>query len=134
MTAQHAERRRLARSVAVGLLLWLVALMIAFALSAGGDGWDDPFFCSLPLGFFYPLSLFRLLSPRPGSKDTGLALLAAGVALSLILLHDLGGDDREGFDRVWRFVPIYGAGWIVLWLGWQLLVIASLFRNRRTGG
>ena len=130
MTPQRAYRGRRALSIVLGLLLWFAALAIAFCMSAGGDGWDDPFFCSLPLVFIYPLSLFRLLSLRPGSKNTGLLLLAAGVVLSLVLLHDIGGDDKEGFNRVWRFVPIYGAIWIALWLGWQLLVVISLFRKR----
>ena len=131
MTAARppGDTARLAWSIVLGLFLWILALAIAFGLAAGGDGWDDPFFCSVPLAFFYPLALSRVLSRRPHPKRVGLVLLAAGIALSLILLRDAMHEDQEGFQRVWRFVPAYGASWIALWLGWQCLVIGSLFRR-----
>jgi hypothetical protein len=119
---------------ALGLVPWAAAQFVALLLGAGGHGWDMPFLLSMPLLFLYPLVLVRAL--RPSGSGAGLELGAGAVAvlLDLLMLGSLS-DEAEYVRKIVEFggAP-YIAGWLILWAGWQGLLVLAAIRNRRAGG
>ena len=118
----------------LGLLFWAATQFLALGIGAGGHGWLAPFGLSMPLVVLYPLAFVRAFCvTRPWSKVGTGVLLVIAVTLDALMLGSLflHGDI---FWKQWdmfpddRWVPLL---WFALWAGWQLLIIASLIKNRR---
>jgi len=108
---------------------WLAAQAFAFMLAAAGHGWITPFWASMPLVVLYPLTLVRVSRPHRRTMLVDVGVLAAAAALDVYLVADLIMESSDYFLRVLRSAPTVVAGWIALWLAWQILYAASVIRN-----
>lgn len=73
----------------------------------------------------YGLLCWALRRSRPAVCGDGLMLLL-GVVLDLTALAEF----RTSYGA--RTAGILAAPWLLLWLGWQLIVVAALVRHRRS--
>lgn len=117
-------------SAVLGLLPWLLAQGIAFGMTGGGHGWVAPFFFSIPLAILYPIAFLRFFGGRPPALKLDVGLLLVAVTLDTLLLADLLLQEGEYFLRVWNVAAEFVGSWLVLWTGWQILLLARLLRDR----
>jgi hypothetical protein len=117
---------------ALGLLAWLGAQWIALGIIAGGHGLIAPLSLSMPLLFLYPIAFIRAFCVTTGRIGFDQGLLAIAGLLDVLLLSSTFAEEKY-FWHIWSYPenrPVL-AEWMALWAGWQLLVLASLIKNRR---
>ncbi len=125
-----------AKSVALGIVLALIAIFLAFFPAGAGHGWGAPFFISIPLLAILPIALIRSrTATRSGMAwDIGLVLLA--LAADYYLIGNAIGF-RESVGRVPSEFLVPGVHrsvfpmfllWLGIWLFWQWLTIRTLVR------
>jgi hypothetical protein len=112
-----------------GLLVWFLAQLFAFGLGLAGDGWLGPFFLTLPLLLLYPFVTVRFFASEARPTKLDWAALYTAVPLDLLLLLNGGIQERTYFLKVWHLGADAVVMWAVLWLGWQVLAVATLFKN-----
>jgi hypothetical protein len=122
---------RIASFGAVGLLLWLIAQWIAFGLGAGGHGWLAPFFFTLPLLLLYPLASVRFFASEPGATKLDWVILLTAVLFDLLLALNALLEERSYFLKAWAMADGVVALWLVFWLGWQGLALATMLKGPR---
>ena len=109
--------------VSLGLLVAFAGQLIALALAGAGHGWITPFWASIVLWIAYPLALLRVGK---------LPLVVMAIAGDAMLMTQTA---REGIEYFWKVVRFDGWAvvvlWLAIWLGWQMIVVASLTATRR---
>jgi hypothetical protein len=118
-------------SAVLGLLPWLLAQWVAFGVAGAGHGWVAPFFFSVPLAILYPVAFVRFFGGRRAAIRLDLGLLLVAAFLDLLLLANLFFQEGEYFLKVWNVAFWVVDLWLVLWTGWQLLLLARLLKDRR---
>lgn len=117
----------------LGLLFWLGTQWLALGIAAAGYGWISPSALSVPLILLYPIAFVRAFCARTGSIGPyrGLPIAIAGV-LDVLLLGSIVLE-KEYILKGWRLPEnrYVLALWIALWAGWQMLLLASLIKDRR---
>jgi len=115
--------------IAIGLLLAFVAHYVAFALGGAGHGWTAPFFASVMLWIFLPLT-FATVSPlgpyRQGGGPYRLILISIALIADASLLF---ATFREGTEYFWKIMDLAGGFvilWLSIWTSWQLIALISL--------
>lgn len=118
-------------AVAVGLLFWLAAQILALGLADGGDGWDGPAALSLALILFCPAVFARLIKQQTNSKLDG-AMLIIAASLDAILFYNIQVQEPGYFAVVCDVAPVVVAGWFMLWAAPQLIALAVFARSARS--
>ena len=122
---------------ALGVVLAMVALFLAFFPAGAGHGWGAPFFFSIPLFIIYPFALVRSrVGPGKGiGPDIALVVIAVAADIALCWssidyrtqwLRTPRDSVVPGVDR--SVFPIFLL-WLLLWLHWQFVALRSLLRN-----
>ena len=114
---------------ALGLLLWLCTQGLALGLAGAGHGWGDPLLFTLPLVFLYPAALIRGFESGRGRRWIDMLLLLTGLALDLLLVGRSLGEESVYFLRIWQFEPAAVAIWMILWAGWQAVLVVRVLRS-----
>lgn len=119
--------------IALGLLLAFVAQLLAFAMMGAGHGWIAPFYASLLLWIFLPLT-FAIASPfgrfRQGRRRRLLMIILIGLIADVALVV---ATIQEGVDYFWTAMKLGGAfviPWLLIWISWQLVAALALARGR----
>jgi hypothetical protein len=111
-----------------GLLVALVATLIAFAVSAAGHGWTAPIAFSLFLFALCPWAEFE--AEQADAGDTSIrrdvVLLAIAVIGDALLVYNIIFEEFRYFEAS----PL-SLVWLLFWLGWQ--VRAGLTLNAKLG-
>lgn len=115
-------------SIGAGVALWLGTQAIAFALSNAGDGWIGPTACSLPLVALYPIALARLGVSRLGGTKADAAMLMMAVTLDILLAYNIERHEPGYFAMAWDVAPTLVSTWFGLWMGWQVIALATLIQ------
>ena len=116
---------------ALGLATALLTQFIGLGMTGAGHGWIAPFYFSMPLFLLYPAALIRAFRSGRGGMAIDLALLAVALALDLLLLRNIFGEENRYFHTLWGRFPGFVLLWIALWAGWQALALIALLRNSR---
>lgn len=119
---------RIVGSVGAGALLWLGTQAIAFGMSKAGDGWIGPTAWSLPLVALYPIALVRFGRPRAGGTKADAAMLMMAVTLDVLLAYNIERQEPGYFVVAWDVAPSLVSTWLALWVGWQIIALATLIR------
>ena len=123
----------------LGIVLALVALVLAFFPAGAGHGWGAPLFFSIPLFIIYPVALIRSRVGRGKGIAPDIALVSLGIVADIALVWSAVDYRAEwmktpreslvpGVDR--SVFPIFLL-WLALWLYWQFVAIRSLLRHVR---
>lgn len=119
---------RIVGLVGAGALLWLGTQAIAFGISKAGDGWIGPTAWSLPLVALYPIALVRLGRSRFGGTKADAAMLMMAVTLDVLLAYNIERQEPGYFAMAWDVAPSLVFAWLALWIGWQIIALATLIR------
>jgi hypothetical protein len=121
-----------ATRIVVGLLLGVFAALLAFALAAGGDGWDTPFYPSLAQLVLLPMA-FLIGSPLRGydaaRKRTLLRLLGAAFVIDVLMAAENMILEPDRLETALRMAPLTTAAWVAIWFGWQTVLLATVIRG-----
>ena len=117
-----------AGGIAAGLLVWLTAQAFALGLAGGGDGWDGPAALSLTLLPLCPALFVRLLKHGLALRfDATMLLVAAG--LDGVLIYNIYVQEPGYLSMARDVAPGLVWSWLLLWAGWQLIVLAVFARS-----
>ncbi|MES3154325.1 hypothetical protein [Sphingomonas faeni] len=97
-------------------------------MSKTGDGWIGPAAWSLPLVALYPIALVRFGRSRLGGTKADAAMLLMAVTLDVLLAYNIERQEPGYFAMAWDLAPSLASTWFVLWMGWQLIALATLIR------
>ena len=115
-------------SIGAGALLWLGTQAIAFGMSKAGDGWIGPTAWSLPLVALYPIASVRFGRSRLGGTKGDAAMLMIAVTLDILLAYNIERQESGYFAMAWDVAPSLVYTWFALWMGWQVIALATLIR------
>ena len=114
--------------IAAGAVYWLMTQVLALGLAGGGHGWDGPAALSLALILFCPLTFARLVKSHLSVKLDAATLIAATL-LDGVLFYNMQLQE-PGYVAMARDVaPGLVSGWLVLWIGWQVVGLAMFARS-----
>jgi len=123
----RTEILKIAGVVIAGVLLWLIAQMIAVGLAGGGEGWDGPAILSSALLVLYPLTFVRVVRWRHHARlDAALLIVAA--MLDGFLCYNIRIQEPGYFAMADDVAPGAASAWFVLWLGWQVVAAGAFVR------
>jgi hypothetical protein len=103
----------------------VVVAGMAFIIAGGGHGWTSALISSVGLVLLPALGVAWTRSHRP----TVLGVLAAAVTADIALGAATAREGFEYVERVFASFPVFVLGWLLLWLGWQGVVIVGLLRG-----
>lgn len=120
-------------AIALGLVLWSLAMATSLGIAGAGHGWISPLVVTVPLAALYPLVLARAVGKGSGSVAADGAILIFALLLDVLLLALSSYWEPGGFGAALRFGAGHVASWIALWIGWQLLACVTFARRRGEG-
>lgn len=109
-----------------GLALGALCALLSVAVAGGGHGWNSAFPFGLCALLLYPLAFVGAQAPDTRRGLNSALLVAAGALDAWLAVRSL----QEGLHYVvpvWPFALV----WLVLWFGWQWLVLRSRIRAKK---
>ena len=107
-------------AIGAGLLLAVVAFVLAFGLAGAGHGWGAPGLFSLMLLVLNPIAFVRALGPIDAvsaSRAADMILLVVAACTDGLLFADAYGPERAYFQAAVDTSWLWVAAWMVLVLG-----------------
>lgn len=121
--------RSLRLPIAVGLMLWLGAELVAFRLAEVGSGFLSPALFSFSLLILLPLLSFLIMLPNgPRAYGLSIALVAAAV-LDALLWRSALVHERYNYELAVNAAPVMIGVWCALWGSWQIMAAVHLLRQ-----
>lgn len=105
----------------------LLHLLIGFILAGAGHGWVTGFFFSLVSVIFYPLIGYLFTT---NNRKVLLFILLANVCLTFLMIIKSKSEGNEYFLRMWQGAPFLMICYFLLWFGWGILALITLFKKR----
>jgi hypothetical protein len=95
-------------------------------LASGNNGWTSALLYSVVGLVGAPVTAFSW-----GSRRSRRRQVLAGVALGVGLLASMGillelTQELSGISQAWSQVPLAVAGWVAIWLSWQVAALMRL--------
>jgi hypothetical protein len=115
---------QIAQSIVVGLLCGLVIGVLAVWMAGGGHGSNAAMFSVSGMILIPLAALGRLFRHARWGRIALCASLLSGVIVDMVILRSAFSEEARYVRRLIQAVPVTFFSWLVLWLGWQIQLVA----------